>query len=196
MSGFVYVFKQSQTDYFKIGMTQTESIENRFKSFLTYSPTGGEIHCVIKTKDPVTLERQLHLKYSEKRMNGEFFKLNENDLFYLISIEDQKTKDLKELFYCSFLQSEIPIENIKRILNNNIFQQRNRKGEIKNRENLIFLYIEENLKGTELSNQEINNYLKLVDIEISAKCLGILLKSRYEQKIKSIDGKSMRIYYL
>ena len=82
-NGFVYVFRQINTNYVKIGMTNTESVFDRFANFKMYSPTGAEILAIIETTDANLLESELHNKYSAFRMSGEFFNLNEEQIFAL-----------------------------------------------------------------------------------------------------------------
>jgi len=94
MKGYVYVFHQLGTTYYKIGYTTKESVKDRFISFKMYAPNGGEIISVIESENPSRLEKEMHLKFSDKRLNGEFFSLNENDLYILKSFQDKRTRDI------------------------------------------------------------------------------------------------------
>lgn len=81
----VYLFRQIGTNYVKIGMTASTSCEERFNSFKTYSPNGGEIVGIIRTNNALNLERELHELYSHKRLNGEFFLLDQDECDLILS---------------------------------------------------------------------------------------------------------------
>lgn len=82
--GFVYVL-QSPTGAYKIG--RTKSPEDRLKTFSVKLPFEVEYTCLIKAEDMYSAEKRLHEKFSEKRINGEWFKLNENDIDYIKSLQ-------------------------------------------------------------------------------------------------------------
>ena len=76
MKGYVYFFKHVGIDGVKIGYTTNETVNNRFKSFQTYSPSGGEILGFIDSDKAHELEQKIHKDYKTLRMNGEFFNIN------------------------------------------------------------------------------------------------------------------------
>jgi len=79
--GFVYFFKQDNSDVVKIGMTKNnESVISRFNAFKTHAPYGATNLGVIETTDPAELEKRLHNKYKAKRINGEFYKLSPEEI--------------------------------------------------------------------------------------------------------------------
>jgi len=79
-NGFVYLFSQNDTTYYKIGMTTSDSVKSRFASFCTYSPNGANIDLIIPTTNPLKIEKELHKKFSHKRLHGEFFNLSNEDI--------------------------------------------------------------------------------------------------------------------
>ena len=124
-NGFVYVFRQINTNYVKIGMTNTESVFDRFANFKMYSPTGAEILAIIETTDANLLESELHNKYSAFRMSGEFFNLNEEQIFALKTrhnlFDGQKNKYkifFDELIFNNDLEMLLKIKmNVSKFIN-------------------------------------------------------------------------------
>lgn len=83
--GYVYVVKavgliNGQLPY-KIG--KTRNIEDRLAMFGVKLPFNIEIEHVIKTANRHRLEAKLHLHFGHKRLQGEWFDLNEDDLIYI-----------------------------------------------------------------------------------------------------------------
>lgn len=75
----VYLFRHKDTNYVKIGFTLQNDCYDRFQSFCTYSPNGGEIVGTIKTNSARKLEKEIHEKYKHKRLKGEFFELTQDE---------------------------------------------------------------------------------------------------------------------
>lgn len=82
-SGYVYLIKAS-TGHRKIG--RTVNPQNRMKTFNIKLPFEVEYEHLIKTNDMLMLESQLHNKFSEKRINGEWFDLDGSDVEYIKSL--------------------------------------------------------------------------------------------------------------
>lgn len=78
--GWVYVIPEPHGTY-KIGRSKDPS--NRMATFAVKLPFYPEYLCLIHTLDMYTLESELHRKYADKRVAGEFFALDETDLEYL-----------------------------------------------------------------------------------------------------------------
>lgn len=78
--GYVYLL-QSPTTAFKIGYTKNPA--DRMRTFGIQLPFEVEYLCLIKTDDMISLESDLHNLYSEKRINGEWFALDPEDVEYI-----------------------------------------------------------------------------------------------------------------
>lgn len=78
--GYVYLL-QSPTGAYKIGRTINPA--NRLKTFTVKLPFEVEYICTIKTPDMVALEQELHARFASKRINGEWFALNDEDIAYI-----------------------------------------------------------------------------------------------------------------
>lgn len=77
---FVYLL-QSPTGAYKIGRTKNPA--DRLRTFGVLLPFEVEYVCVIETTDMYTLERNLHTKFTDKNINGEWFALTEDDVAYI-----------------------------------------------------------------------------------------------------------------
>jgi hypothetical protein len=71
--GCIYFFKHVGLDPIKIGFTTNESPIERFKQFGTYAPYGSEIVGFAQVENAKKTETDLHVKYSNKRLVGEWF---------------------------------------------------------------------------------------------------------------------------
>lgn len=79
-AGFVYLI-QSDTGYYKIGKTRNPN--NRMRTFNVKLPFEVSYACLIKTDHMSALENELHRLYASKRVNGEWFRLDEDDVAYI-----------------------------------------------------------------------------------------------------------------
>lgn len=80
--GYVYLLSAlHDSSLYKIGRTNNPN--NRLHTFSVKLPFAVEYLCVIQTDDMYLLERQLHGKYSSKRLEGEWFKLDLEDVDYI-----------------------------------------------------------------------------------------------------------------
>lgn len=80
---FVYVIKYEEK-YFKIGKSN-DPIE-RLATVATCLPLSPQLLVAIYSSDPINLERNLHRKFSSKRVNGEWFNLDESDIQFLMEL--------------------------------------------------------------------------------------------------------------
>lgn len=95
--GCVYFFRHIGLRPIKIGYSTNNNPINRFNQFKTYAPYGSEIIGFIQTYDSKEIETKLHIKYSQKRLSGEWFEITEDDVikeidFYL-NIEDIRDRN-------------------------------------------------------------------------------------------------------
>lgn len=95
--GCVYFFRHIGLSPVKIGYSTNESPLSRFNQFKTYAPYGSEILGFIQTDDAKNIESILHQKYSQKRLNGEWFEMTEKEVLYEVdfysNIEDVKERN-------------------------------------------------------------------------------------------------------
>lgn len=79
--GYVYFIKDN-SGYIKIGCTK--NVNRRLKDFSVASINLKIVH-QIETNDMELTEELFHNKFFKKRIKGEWFNLNENDIEYIIS---------------------------------------------------------------------------------------------------------------
>ncbi len=86
MSGYVYVITDG-TERYKIGFTSS-SVESRMANMQTANPRKLSIVCYITTDNYKELEKELHGMFDSKRIVGEWFSLDSEDIYYLKNRED------------------------------------------------------------------------------------------------------------
>lgn len=92
INGFVYVLHAKNTDLYKIGCTN--DVNRRVKELEAMSPLELELIYTFETNEKFKLEAVLHDLFSEDRCHGEWFCLNEKQLFQLgISVSEQIYKN-------------------------------------------------------------------------------------------------------
>lgn len=66
--------------FYKIGYTKRD-VDQRISEFKTGNCSEFDIVHIYKPNDyPVTIERALHKHFNEKKIDGEWFELNEDDI--------------------------------------------------------------------------------------------------------------------
>ena len=75
--GYVY-FLQGENGLIKIGYSQ--DYKERYKALKKMSPVDIKLLFVVKTDDMVGLERNLHNRFQEKRVKGEWFQLSMQEI--------------------------------------------------------------------------------------------------------------------
>lgn len=77
--GYVYLICDPSNDSFKIGVTKKD-IKERIKKLQTGNCEELFIASYYEYEYPYRLEKMLHAKFSDKRLQGEWFKLSSNDI--------------------------------------------------------------------------------------------------------------------
>lgn len=78
--GLIY-FLLADNGLYKIG--RTKNLRKRIKDLGVKLPYDLKLEIVIKTEDMYWLETELHQRFSENQVRGEWFQLNESDLEYI-----------------------------------------------------------------------------------------------------------------
>lgn len=73
---FVYFFKHNNVNGIKIGKASGESVLERFMSFKTYAPFGASIVGFFETDNGFRDEKELHQRFKDFRLQGEFFDIS------------------------------------------------------------------------------------------------------------------------
>lgn len=87
---FVYFFKHNNINAIKIGKTSGDSVLDRFNQFRTYAPFGAEIVGFFETDNGYRDEKELHQRFKNYRLEGEFFDIS---IDMVINIVYKKNKD-------------------------------------------------------------------------------------------------------
>lgn len=82
--GYVYLLNEVNGDHYKIG--RTVNPKSRLKTFSVKLPYKVEFEAVIETDDMYSLEAQLHHRFADKRVDGEWFDLTPDDVSYIKSL--------------------------------------------------------------------------------------------------------------
>lgn len=80
VNGYVYLLK-ADTGHYKIG--RTKNPKDRIKTFSVKLPFRVEYDCLIKSDEYITLEAELHATFADKRIEGEWFALTDDDVAYI-----------------------------------------------------------------------------------------------------------------
>lgn len=83
--GYVYLV-DSQIGYYKIGRSN-EPVE-RFRKFDVMLPYDMKVIALIETKDMHKLEKELHKRFAEWRVRGEWFALNPQQVLFIKRIAE------------------------------------------------------------------------------------------------------------
>lgn len=81
--GFVYLIR-SASGYYKIG--RTKNPDDRIATFSVKLPFEVEYEHLIETTDMYQLEKDLHARFADRRVNGEWFDLTDDDVAYVKSL--------------------------------------------------------------------------------------------------------------
>ena len=83
LPGYVYLLKADR--WHKIGRTMNP--DQRLDKLATIPPFPTEVICMIQSDDHAALETELHERFAGKRVRGEWFLLDEDDVEFVKSLE-------------------------------------------------------------------------------------------------------------
>lgn len=84
-SGHIYLLRAiHDSTLFKIGRAKDPN--DRLKTFNVKLPFPIEYDCLVQTDDMYALESNLHAKFASKRLDGEWFRLEQEDVEYIRSL--------------------------------------------------------------------------------------------------------------
>lgn len=81
MKQFIYITGSTETNIYKIGLSANP--EQRVKNINGSSNQKNDYQKIYEVHNMNLSEKSLHLKYKEQRLNGEWFKLNQEDLDWI-----------------------------------------------------------------------------------------------------------------
>lgn len=117
LNGCVYFFRHLTTEPIKIGYSVKPTPKSRFSQFKTYAPFGAELLGFIRSEDPLSLERELHKKYSDKRLNGEWFNISVSDVKKDIETYTKYQEKIREsnykIKYMDYLEDMLTESDLK-----------------------------------------------------------------------------------
>lgn len=82
-AGYVYLVQEPKGTY-KIG--RALDVQDRMRTFGIKLPYKVDLLAVIQSGDYVATEQELHFKFAEKRVDGEWFALTDEDVAYIKSL--------------------------------------------------------------------------------------------------------------
>ena len=77
--GYVYLLQAGP--YYKIGAST--NVKRRIRQLATLPPFNLHLLCTLHTDDMYGLEQGLHERFAAKRVNGEWFELDQEDVGYI-----------------------------------------------------------------------------------------------------------------
>lgn len=93
--GYVYLICDPANNTYKIGVTKKPNIEDRVRKLQTGNSTELFIRSYYQCEYPFRLENMLHVKFNNKREQGEWFSLNIDDI-----VNFRNTcKELEQIIY-------------------------------------------------------------------------------------------------
>ena len=97
MDGWIYLISDvdNTNNLYKIGITRKKDINERLKELQTGNGKKLYLHNSFKTKYPYKVEKMLHNLYSPYHENGEWFRLNQEQIDNFL-IECQNKENICE----------------------------------------------------------------------------------------------------
>ena len=174
--GYVYFFKHISLHPIKIGYTLNESPMDRFNQFKTYAPFGAEIVGFIETEKARNLESELHKKYSDKRMEGEWFDISIDCVKKEIETHQQKSniEEMNKAFEKYFKIKE------KKYIKENIFDIYFSKTQTDEKNKMIVIQKKEFCDLFNLTKEEVENIIVNENLEYKPNRLKNKIKKGFK----------------
>lgn len=116
MKNFIYFFKHKNINAIKIGKTCGDDVLSRFNTFKTYSPFGAEIVGYFECEDCHHTERELHQRFKEFRLNGEFYDISTEQIQTEINKYNNNSESLKSLLIEFLSDDKNDIEKLSALI--------------------------------------------------------------------------------
>jgi hypothetical protein len=93
-SGWIYIIRDVNNNEVKIGVTQKENPKGRLSQYVSHK-IDIELLFIDKIEDCFELENEIHISIERRRIKGDWFKLNSEDVYKIIStINNHKHKTI------------------------------------------------------------------------------------------------------
>lgn len=109
----VYILRQANSDYFKVGYTEGHNVEGRRQDCQTGNPQKLEVYHVIKNGSAM-LEARLHDLLSIYKTDGgnEWFQLSEDELLKILAASEQEELLEEKLLLKSLIKNILHSRNM------------------------------------------------------------------------------------
>jgi DNA modification methylase len=189
-NGSIYFIKHKNVSPIKIGFSNNANPYLRIESYKTGSPYGIDVLGFFSVKNAAEVEKKLHKKYQNKRVNGEWFDITIDDVKneLLIYSGEDLFSEMNEFFSHKLIQL-----NLTQRMSEFSFDSKGLKYDyinellvlFSNNSDIKFHYKDEYEKGC-----EDFNYITLRDF--NKKILSIA--NNYGFKSKSVSKNGLRYY--
>lgn len=204
MSGYIYFFRHKNTKPIKIGMTESETVSNRFNSFKTSSPYGAEVVGVIHCDDPCTLEKKAHIRFKAFRVNGEFFEITDEMVNAFIKSHSSKANnnDYIKTRFESFLLDDVITESEKKTVSRKLDKiidevRKDKYDEPNFIQRILSVFSNSGDDPIYLTNKDLIESDMLSGIDVTARELGLQLKKHeFIKKSKRLNGIVKQVYLM
>ena len=104
--GYVYLIRNCENDTYKIGVTKNNP-QKRVKQLQTGCSSPLDLLCSFETEYPYRLEKMLHTKFLLNRENGEWYKLDMEQVNSFLEICTKLQNTLNTLLQNPFFSKDI-----------------------------------------------------------------------------------------
>lgn len=111
--GLVYFLRQKGMPYIKIGVTI--DLPRRIEEMYSCFPLGVDVIGTIRSNDYLRIELDLHKKYKNKRLNGEWFDISEDEVMEDVFRHDKTDISHKKICFDNFVSNKKTRKFIKEI---------------------------------------------------------------------------------